>query len=80
MPPRSETEMWRQKAEEALAKFSRAMDFFLFATAQLVRLTEIHFPDDYNHCNACKVPHPCATLEVVKSIGSAWEVTQKEVK
>lgn len=81
MPPRqTEAEAWRAKAEEALQKFSRAMDFFMFATAQLVSLTDIHAPDDYNHCACCKVPWPCETAATVKRIGSAWETTQKETK
>lgn len=78
-PPRqSEADAWRVKAEEALSKFSRAMDFFMFASAQLVRVTSIHHPDDFNHCVACKVPWPCETMQVVQKIGSAWEATQKE--
>jgi len=83
MPPQARTneaDQWRDKAEEALRKFSRAMDFFMFATAQLVRLTAIHKPDDYNHCVCCKAPWPCETAQVVRKIGSAWGTTQKEVK
>lgn len=80
VPPqsRNEADVWRAKAEQALQKFSRAMDFFMFATAQLVRLTDIHKPDDYNHCVCCKAPWPCETALVVRKIGSAWEATQKE--
>lgn len=52
----------------------------MFAAAQLVRVTEIHTPDDFNHCSCCKVPWPCETMQVVKKIGSAWEATQKETK
>lgn len=82
VPPqsRNEAEVWRAKAEQALQKFSRAMDFFMFATAQLVRLTAIHTPDDYNHCVCCKTPWPCDTAQVVNKIGSAWEATQKETR
>lgn len=81
-PPRaqSEADVWRVKAEQALQKFSRAMDFFFFAMAQLVRLTDIHTPDDYNHCATCKSPWPCETAQVIKKIGSAWEATQKETQ
>lgn len=78
MTRETEAEKWRVQAEEALAKFSRAMDFFMFATAQLVRVSEVHAPDDFNHCAVCKIPWPCETMTVVRNIGSAWEATQKE--
>lgn len=81
MPPRqAEADVWRKQAEEALAKFSKAMDFFMFAAAQLVRVTQVHAPDDFNHCICCKVPWPCETMQVVQKIGSGWEAVQKETK
>lgn len=81
-PParQSEADRWRATATEALKKFSRAMDFFMFATAELVRLTDIHQADDFNHCSTCKVPWPCETVGVVRKIGAAWTATQKETE
>jgi len=79
MPPRvSEADRWRAQAHEALAKFTKAMEFFMWAAAQLVKLTEIHSPDDFNHCEACKAPWPCATIQVVRSISERWTVLQQE--
>lgn len=84
MPPRpteqTEAEQWRAKADEALRKFSKAMDFFLFTTAQLVKLSTVHTPDDYNHCACCKVPWPCESMQAIKAIGEAWVQTQNDVK
>lgn len=79
-PEVSEAERWRSQAEVALKKFSRVMDFFMFATAQLVKLSTVHSPDDFNHCTCCKVPWPCETILVVKGIGEAWTKAQSDVK
>lgn len=48
------------------------MDFFLWASAQLVELTQIHSPDDFSHCTACGEPWPCRTTKIVKSIGDRF--------
>lgn len=81
MPPaprRTEADRWREQAHQALARFAKAMEFFMFSAAQLVRLTEIHRPDEFNHCHCCKEPWPCLTMSIVEQIGSKWAALQKE--
>lgn len=78
MPPVSEAARWRDKAYESFAAFTKAMQFFMWAAAQLVKLTDIHSPDDFNHCAACKEPWPCQTSGIVKAIGERWQVLQNE--
>lgn len=78
-PPRkTEAEIWREQAHEALAQVSKTMQFFLHASAQLVMLTQIHEPDDFTHCKACNSPWPCATITVVQNIARHWAALQQE--
>lgn len=74
----SEADRWREKAYESFAAFTKAMEFFMWSAAQLVKLTHIHTPDDFNHCAACKEPWPCESSKIVKAIGERWTVLQKE--
>lgn len=50
----------------------------MFSAAQLVRLSEVHKPDEFNHCSCCKEPWPCLTMTIVQQIGSKWAALQKE--
>lgn len=75
---KTEADKWREQAHEALGRLSKAMQFFLHASAQLVTLTEIHSPDDFTHCKACKAPWPCETITVVHQIANEWAAIQKE--
>lgn len=77
---KTEADKWRQQAHEALAQVSKVMQFFLHASAELVRLTEIHSPDDFTHCKACKAPWPCETMLIVQGIGARWAELEKEVQ
>jgi hypothetical protein len=78
MARETQADVWRKKAEEALRQVSRALDFFLFATSQLVSLTNIHTPDDYSHCTCCKQPWPCETMQVVQRIGARFQIYQED--
>lgn len=55
------------------------MDFFLFATSSLVRLTEIHKPNDYSHCEVDGEPWPCQTMIIVQEIGARFAALQKRI-
>lgn len=74
----TQADVWRKKAEDALQKVSRVLDFFLFATSQLVRLTDVHKPDDYSHCVCCHEPWPCQTIQVVEGLGERFKTLVKE--
>lgn len=74
----TEADRWRSEAHEALAKLSRAMDFFLFAASSLVRLTEEHAPNDFSHCAADGQPWPCQTMRVVNEIGTRFRLLQED--
>jgi hypothetical protein len=81
VPPqvrKTEADKWREQAHNALAQFAKAMEFFMYSSAQLVRLTEVHAPDDFNHCLCCKEPWPCTTMEIVQSIGARFTQLQEE--
>lgn len=75
---RTEAERWRDEAHDALAKLTKAMDFFLFAASSLVRLTEEHAPNDFSHCSADSQPWPCQTMRVVQEIGTRFKQLQEE--
>lgn len=77
MPARTEAQRWREEAHEALAKLTRAMDFFLFAASSLVRLTEVHAANDFSHCGADGEPWPCQTMLVVQEIGVRFRQLQE---
>lgn len=74
---RTEAERWRDEAHDALAKLTRAMDFFLFAASSLVRLTEEHAANDFSHCRADGQPWPCQTMLVVQEIGVRFRQLQE---
>lgn len=74
----TDADKWRKQAHDALAQTAKVMQFFLHASAELVRLTEIHSPDDFTHCKACKSPWPCETMSIVQGIGAYWTQIQKE--
>ena len=75
----SEADQWRSQAHQALQQVSRVMDFFLFATSSLVRLTEEHKPDDFSHCVADRQPWPCQTMTIVQEIGTRFTALQKRI-
>ena len=79
-PRKTEAERWKEQAETALARFAKSMQFFLFSVSQLVKLTEIHAPDDYTHCTACREPWPCRTITIVKTIGSSFDQLRKDTE
>jgi hypothetical protein len=54
------------------------MQFFLHSAAELVKLTDIHSPDDFTHCKACKAPWPCETAKIVQRLGQAWAQLREE--
>jgi hypothetical protein len=74
----TESEKWRRQAHDALARLSKAMNFFLNASAQLIRLSQVHEPNEFSHCTCCNTPWPCETASIVKSIGQAWETLRSE--
>lgn len=74
----TEADRWRKKAADALEKVTRYLEIILNAVAQLIKVSEIHQSDNFNHCKTCHVPWPCATATIIRDLVVELDKFKKE--